>query len=199
MAKSMPGLPTTSYRKSLCTNVSSHETSHLLCPPPRFLRTPSNHFSHWGRSYQYYCNFNSKFFYSHFKPCFLYPIPYSSHASLTDSISHNVNTPIPSPARQWLPRWYLHCCFWNCCNITNKLKQFQTFVYSRSLDVIALTETRQTDKTQDNEILPSVYLLYHSDRSSCGNEAMICISSKIPSHFIQSYFSIDVTSIELIF
>ena len=37
------------------------------------------------------------------------------------------------------------------------LKQFQTFVYSRSLDVIALTVTWLNDNIHDNEILRQAY------------------------------------------
>ena len=54
------------------------------------------------------------------------------------------------------------------------------------------------DKIQDNEIIPSGYLLYCSDRHSRGGGAMIFISSKIPSRLIQSYSSIDIVFIELL-
>lgn len=89
-------------------------------------------------------------------------------------------------------------CLWNCRSLANKLKPFKSFVYSHSLDVIALTETWLSDRITDREILLSNYTLYRSDRLSRGGGAMICVSSTIPSRLIQSHSSVDMVSIELL-
>ena len=78
-----------------------------------------------------------------------------------------------------------HSCV--CCTIVNKLSQFQTFVYSTSLDVIALSETWLTDSVFNNEIFPTNFAIYCSDRGSRGGGVMLCASSWIPSHLLHSH------------
>ena len=50
-------------------------------------------------------------------------------------------------------------CSLNIHSIVNKLNVFQSFVYSRTPDILAVTETWLTDKTLSNEILLEGYLL----------------------------------------
>ena len=86
---------------------------------------------------------------------------------------------------------------WNCRSIVNKLDNFQSFVYSTSLNIIALSETWLTDNVFDNEILPTNYTVYRSDRGSRGGGVMLCISSHIPSRLLQSHTTIDMVSVEV--
>ena len=49
----------------------------------------------------------------------------------------------------------------NVRSIVNKINVFQNYVYSRSLDIVGITETWLSDKIFDNEILPSMYTIIH--------------------------------------
>ena len=79
----------------------------------------------------------------------------------------------------------------------NKLHPFQSSIYSSSFDIVALTETWLSDRIYDQEILPSGYILYRSDRESRGGGVMICVSTLVPSRLIESHLSIDMVTIEI--
>jgi len=55
---------------------------------------------------------------------------------------------------QWLPNYHYTMFYANPRSIVNKLKQFQTLVYSKSFDIIALTETWLTNSIYDSETYP---------------------------------------------
>ena len=71
----------------------------------------------------------------------------------------------------WLSVLYI-----NPRSIVNKLKQFQSLVYSKSLDLIGLTETWLNEYIFDNEILPSNYTLFRKDHPSHGGGVLIAVS-----------------------
>jgi len=48
-------------------------------------------------------------------------------------------------------------------SIINKHKQFQSLAYSKSFDIIALTEIWLTNSIYDSEILPTNYTLFYKD------------------------------------
>ena len=50
-------------------------------------------------------------------------------------------------------------------------------MYSRSPDIIAVTETWLTDKILDNEILPSDYSIIRKDRHTRGGGVMLAIKN----------------------
>ena len=147
MAKSMPVLSTTGYKKSLWRKVSSQV--HLTCSvlPHCFWGHPANHFSHWGISFKHHFTFNSKSFCSHFKPCLLHHI----HAMLPSlTLFHIMSTP---------QSLVLHAHDYHACTST---AAFETVIAIPNLFtlalVIALTERWLTDKkNNNNEILPSGY------------------------------------------
>ena len=57
------------------------------------------------------------------------------------------------------------------------MHQFQSFVYSRSPDIIAVTETWLSDNILDNEILPNSYSIVRKDRQSRGGGVMLAIKN----------------------
>ena len=65
--------------------------------------------------------------------------------------------------RTWCPPDLQHLC----CK--------ESFVYSRSPDIIAVTETWLTDKILNNEILPKGYSITRKDRQSSGGGVLIAI------------------------
>jgi len=66
------------------------------------------------------------------------------------------------------------------------LQQFQSVVYSKSFDVICLTETWLSDTIFDNKILPTNFTLYHQDCQSHGGGVRL----------LQAYTCLDLASRE---
>jgi len=59
----------------------------------------------------------------------------------------------------------------------NKINVFQNYVYSRSPDIICVTETWLSDKIFDNELLPGAYTIIRKDCTSRGGGVMFAIKS----------------------
>ena len=74
------------------------------------------------------------------------------------------------------------------CIFVNKLLPFQSFVYSSSLNILAITETWLSDHIFDKEILPTGFAIYRSDRISRGGGVLICSSLSIPTRLLSSHF-----------
>jgi len=76
-------------------------------------------------------------------------------------------------------------CLFNARSIVNKLNNFQSYIYSLDLDIMAITETWLTDSIFNNEILPVDFTIYRKDHGSRGGGVMLavrdCISSKLLS------------------
>ena len=86
-------------------------------------------------------------------------------------------------------------CLWNSRSIVNKLSHFYLFVYSSSLNVIALTETWLHDSVCDNEVLPSHYNIYRCDHSSRGGGVLLAIHSYLPSSLLNSPSDLEVVCV----
>jgi len=82
-------------------------------------------------------------------------------------------------------------------SIINKLQQFQSLVYSKSYDIIALTETWLTDSVFDNEILPTNYIIFRKDRSSRGGGILLAINNRISCTRTSSPDDIEVIGVQL--
>ena len=80
----------------------------------------------------------------------------------------------------------------------NKLPLFQSFVYSSSLHIIALSETWLSDKIYSKEILPSGYTIYRSDRHTRGGGVLLGVSSSLSSHLLISHSTIDLVVVQLL-
>ena len=74
----------------------------------------------------------------------------------------------------------------NVRSIVNELSQFQSFVYSSGLKIIGITETWLSNAIYDNEILPTGYNIYQSDRPSKGGGVLLAIDHSIHSSLIFS-------------
>ena len=61
----------------------------------------------------------------------------------------------------------LHICLHNCRSLSNKLTEFQAFVYSSDYGIISLAETWLSDFIFDHEILPTGYI-YRADGATRG-------------------------------
>ena len=77
----------------------------------------------------------------------------------------------------------------------NKLSHFHSFVYSSSLNVIALTETWLHDSMCDGEVLPSHYNIYCCDRSSRGGGVLLAVHSCLPSSLYNSPSDLEVVCV----
>ena len=82
-------------------------------------------------------------------------------------------------------------------SIVNKLKQFQSLVFSKSPDLIGLTETWLNENIFDNEVLPSNYTLFCKDRPSRGGGVLIAVSNKFTCQAITSPDNLEIICINL--
>ena len=82
-------------------------------------------------------------------------------------------------------------------SIVNKLQQFQSLVYSKSFDIIALTETWLTDSIFDNEILPTNYTIFRNDRSSRGGGVLIAVNNRISCTHMTSPDDLEIIGVQL--
>ena len=88
-------------------------------------------------------------------------------------VNNNINPVVNQP--------YTDACLWNARSLVNKLNDFSSFVYTLNYQIIAITETWLTSSIYNNEILPTQYTIYRSDRNSRGGGIMIAINQSIPS------------------
>jgi len=95
-----------------------------------------------------------------------------------------------------LPSDYLFF-YTNSRSIVNKLQKFQSVVYSKSFDVIGLTETWFSNNIFDNEILPSNYSLFRHDRQSRGGGVLIAVNNKISCQKLTSPVNLELICIRL--
>ena len=107
-------------------------------------------------------------------------------SNIPQPVSVQIDTPIPDPINtsplisnpaDLTNRWLqapnpssnsIHLFYWNCRSISNKLPFFQSFIYSSTIHIFALSETWLSDKIYSKEILPSGYNIYRSDRHTRG-------------------------------
>jgi len=75
--------------------------------------------------------------------------------------------------------------------------KFQSLIYSKSFDIIALTETWLTNSIYDSEILQTNYTLFRKDRPSRGGGVLIAVNNKFPCHVIASPEDLEVICIKL--
>ena len=71
-------------------------------------------------------------------------------------------------------------------------------MYSKSLDIIGLTETWLNEYIFDNEILPSNYTLFRKDRVSRGGGVLIAVNNKFTCQAITSPENLEIICIKLI-
>ena len=137
-------------------------------------------------------------------------------SNIPQPVSVQLDTPIPDPINtsplisnpaDLTNRWLqapnpssnsIHLFYWNCRSISNKLPFFQSFIYSSTIHIFALSETWLSDKIYSKEILPSGYNIYRSDRHTRGGGVLIGVSSSLSSHLIASHSSIDMVVVQLL-
>ena len=88
-------------------------------------------------------------------------------------------------------------CLWNSQSIVNKMSSFQSFVYSSSLKIIAITETWLSDYVLNNELLPSNFNITRTDRATRGGGVMLAIHDSIPYCVISSPSNLEVLTVKL--
>ena len=79
----------------------------------------------------------------------------------------------------------------------NKLRDFQSFIYSSSFNVIAIVETWLSPFITDNEILPTGYSIYRKDRKSRGGGVLLAIYHSLPSLQLQSPPDLEVATVQI--
>ena len=69
----------------------------------------------------------------------------------------------------------LKLCSLNARSIVNKRTELQAIVFTKELDIIAITETRLNPDIMDQEVLSSDYNIYRRDRQE---KVVVFVSSK---------------------
>ena len=105
-------------------------------------------------------------------------------------VNNNINPVVNQP--------YTDACLWNARSLVNKLNDFSSFVYTLNYQIIAITETWLTSSIYNNEILPTQYTIYRSDRNSRGGGIMIAINQSIPSKIISISKEVEALTVQLL-
>ena len=85
----------------------------------------------------------------------------------------------------------------NCRSLTNKLSQFQSFVYSSDFTIFCLTETWLSGHVSDGEIFSNDFVIYRNDRPSRGGGVLIAVKSHVHSSRLPSPPDIEVVSVKI--
>ena len=107
---------------------------------------------------------------------------------------NETDTAVANRSNQWLSN---SIALWNARSLVNKLDFCQSLIYSKSYDIICITETWLHDQILNNEILPTNYMIYRRDRESCGGGVLIAVINAIPSKLISIQLLTETISIEL--
>ena len=75
---------------------------------------------------------------------------------------------------------------WNSRSLVNKLTSFQSFVYSSSFHIFALTETWLSSFFLNGELLPTGFSIYWHDRQSRGGGVMVAVCNSLSSRVLSS-------------
>ena len=70
-------------------------------------------------------------------------------------------------------------------------------MYSKSFDIIALTETWLTDSVFDNEILPTNYAIFRKDCSSRGGSILLAVNNRISCAHTMSPDDMEIIGVRL--
>ena len=84
-----------------------------------------------------------------------------------------------------------------CTKSKQKLNFLQSLTYSKSLDIISVTETWLSAHTYDHEILPSDYTVYRRDRPNNGEGILIATLNCISSHLFLTHPNVEMILIEI--
>ena len=136
------------------------------------------------------------------------PLPTSLHTSETSSTSsqpkwldqcHQTPLPLSFVSSNLLPHAAQSdsnkLCLWNARSLVNKLRSFQSFIYSSSFSIYAITETWLTSSIFDGELLPSDYSIYRHDRPTRGGGVLIAVHHTYPSRQIPSPSHLEILSV----
>lgn len=86
---------------------------------------------------------------------------------------------------------------WNARSIVNKATFLHSLIYSKSLDIVCLSESWLTKSINDCELFPKSFTVYRRDRCSRGGGVLIAVSEKFPSRLISSSSSIEMIVVEI--
>ena len=87
---------------------------------------------------------------------------------------------------------------WNARSIKNKLTFIQSFTFTKSINILCLTETWLLPTIHNNEIVPSNYEIYRRDRHSTGGGVLIAISNDLPSRLVYTADDIELIVVEIL-
>lgn len=86
---------------------------------------------------------------------------------------------------------------WNARSAKNKLSFIQSFILSKSTDILCLTETWLTPDVTNNEILPNNYSIFRRDRKSLGGGVLIAVANTLSSTLICSSLDLELIAVEI--
>ena len=102
--------------------------------------------------------------------------------------------PLPPPPPPFLPVDY-HYVYGTL--EVSWMRDFQSFVYSLSLHIIAITETWLSPSIFDGDILSTGFTLYHKDRKTHGGGVLLAIHHSLPFLQLQSPPDLEVVTVQI--
>ena len=77
------------------------------------------------------------------------------------------------------------------------MNNFQSLVYSTSVDCFCVTESWLSANINSGEVLPSNYAIYRHDRGARGGGVLLAVSNTIPSRQLSLTSQLDVILVQL--
>ena len=79
----------------------------------------------------------------------------------------------------------------------NKLRAFQSFVYSSTYNIFAIVETWLSHFIFDKEVFPTDFTIYRKDRVTRGGGVLLAVHNSLPSFKCQSPHDLEVVTVEM--
>ena len=91
----------------------------------------------------------------------------------------------------------LNLLLWNARSLNKQINDFQSFVYSETFDIIAITKTWLTNNIYTNEIFPSGYTVLRKDRDSRDGGVLLALKDSLNITQLSSPNDFEIISADI--
>ena len=105
----------------------------------------------------------------------------------------NNSTATTSAESAWLSHT-IPVCLWNSRSLSNKLRNFQSFVYSSPFLILAITETWLHLSIFDSEVLPSGFVIFRHDRPTRGGGVLLAVHNSFSCRRLPSPSNLEIVT-----
>ena len=93
-------------------------------------------------------------------------------------------------------RHYYISCLWNTHSLVNKIRNFQSYVYSSSYSLVAVVETWLSPCILNNGLFPSGYNIFHKDRA-CRGGVLLAVYQSLLSYQLFIPLNLEVLTVQI--